>query len=149
MWTRCCMCRQRWRCIRARRPGNPVHLRNRDGTAEQPAADVFPACQSSLSERTLSGTDTGGCSGAGDDLPGVRRAFLCARCGRAGLQQPGACKNCGGTGTVRTVDESTLVPDESLTIDEGAVAPWNSLMWSLMTDVCRAWASARMCRSGI
>nr|MCR5649270.1 excinuclease ABC subunit UvrA [Oscillospiraceae bacterium] len=50
----------------------------------------------------------------------------------------GACKTCGGTGTVRTVDRSTLVPDESLTIDGGAVAPWNSLMWSLMTDVCRA-----------
>ena len=50
----------------------------------------------------------------------------------------GACKCCGGTGTVRTVDESTLIPDESLSIDEGAVAPWNSLMWSLMTDVCRA-----------
>ena len=50
----------------------------------------------------------------------------------------GACERCGGTGMVRTVDEATLVPDESLTIDEGAVAPWNSLMWSLMTDVCRA-----------
>ena len=50
----------------------------------------------------------------------------------------GACKRCGGTGSIRTVDESTLVPDESLSIDEGAVAPWNSLMWSLMTDVCRA-----------
>ena len=50
----------------------------------------------------------------------------------------GACPKCSGTGTVRTVDESTLVPDENLTIDEGAVAPWNSLMWSLMTDVCRA-----------
>ena len=50
----------------------------------------------------------------------------------------GACRTCDGTGTVRTVDRSTLVPDESLTIDEGAVAPWNSLMWSLMTDVCRA-----------
>ena len=49
----------------------------------------------------------------------------------------GACEKCGGVGTVRTVDESTLVPDESLTIDEGAIAPWNSLMWSLMTDVCR------------
>ncbi len=49
----------------------------------------------------------------------------------------GACKTCGGTGIVRTVDESTLVPDESLTIDEGAVAPWGTLMWSLMTDVCR------------
>ena len=50
----------------------------------------------------------------------------------------GACKCCGGTGMVRTVDESTLIPDETLSIDDGAVAPWNSLMWSLMTDVCRA-----------
>ena len=49
----------------------------------------------------------------------------------------GACQTCGGTGIVRTVDKSTLVPDESLTIDEGAVAPWGTLMWSLMTDVCR------------
>lgn len=50
----------------------------------------------------------------------------------------GACRTCDGTGIVRTVDPTTLVPDESLPIDEGAVAPWNSLMWSLMTDVCRA-----------
>ncbi len=49
----------------------------------------------------------------------------------------GACKTCGGTGIVRTVDKSTLVPDENLTIDEGAVVPWGTLMWSLMTDVCR------------
>ena len=49
----------------------------------------------------------------------------------------GACRTCGGTGMIRTVDECTLVPDESLSIDEGAVAPWNTLMWSLMTDVCR------------
>ena len=49
----------------------------------------------------------------------------------------GACPKCGGTGSVRTVDLASLVPDDSLTIDEGAVAPWNSLMWSLMTDVCR------------
>ena len=50
----------------------------------------------------------------------------------------GACRTCDGTGLVRNVDLATLVPDESLTIDEGAVAPWNTLMWSLMTDVCRA-----------
>ena len=50
----------------------------------------------------------------------------------------GACRTCDGTGMVRTVDRATLVPDESLSIDDGAVAPWNSLMWSLMTDVCRA-----------
>ena len=50
----------------------------------------------------------------------------------------GACPACGGTGVVRTVDRSTLVPDDSLSIDQGAVAPWKTLMWSLMTDVCRA-----------
>lgn len=49
----------------------------------------------------------------------------------------GACQKCGGTGSVRTVNIESLVPDDSLSIDEGAVAPWNSLMWSLMTDVCR------------
>ena len=49
----------------------------------------------------------------------------------------GACPRCSGTGSVRTVDIDSLVPDDSISIDEGAVAPWNSLMWSLMTDVCR------------
>ncbi len=49
----------------------------------------------------------------------------------------GACRRCGGTGIIKSVDISTLVPDETLSIDQGAVAPWNSLMWSLMTDVCR------------
>ena len=49
----------------------------------------------------------------------------------------GACRKCGGTGIIKSVDLSTLVSDETLSIDEGAVAPWNSLMWSLMTDVCR------------
>ncbi len=49
----------------------------------------------------------------------------------------GACPKCDGVGTVRTVDESTLVPDESLTIDEGAVLPWQTLMWSLMKDIAR------------
>ncbi len=71
----------------------------------------------------------------------------CGRCGTRffgpgaedlAFNSRGACSKCGGTGVVMTVDRSTLVPDESLTIDEGAVAPWNSLMWSLMTDVCRA-----------
>lgn len=49
----------------------------------------------------------------------------------------GACEKCGGTGTVFEVDESTLIPDDTKTIDEGAVAPWQILMWSLMKDVCR------------
>ncbi|HIQ90925.1 MAG TPA: excinuclease ABC subunit UvrA [Candidatus Coprosoma intestinipullorum] len=50
----------------------------------------------------------------------------------------GACPKCGGTGIIETVDMDSLIPNKNLSIDEGAVAPWNSLMWSLMTDVCRA-----------
>ena len=77
----------------------------------------------------------------------LMQEIVCPACGEhfygpgadeLAFNSQGACKCCGGTGTVRTVDRSTLIPDESLTIDEGAVAPWNSLMWSLMTDVCRA-----------
>ena len=49
----------------------------------------------------------------------------------------GACPTCQGTGIHRTVDESTIVPDESLTIDQGAVLPWQTLMWSLMKDIAR------------
>ena len=77
----------------------------------------------------------------------AERGLVCPECGarfmapgaeELAFNSQGACRTCDGTGVVRTVDESTLVPDESLTIDDGAVAPWNSLMWSLMTDVCRA-----------
>ena len=49
----------------------------------------------------------------------------------------GACPHCSGTGIVRTVDESSLVPDEGLSIAEGAVAPWQTLMWSLMKDIAK------------
>lgn len=76
----------------------------------------------------------------------AEQEILCPECG-AKVQAPsaeelafnsqGACPNCGGTGSVPTVDIDSLVPDDSISIDDGAVAPWNSLMWSLMTDVCR------------
>ena len=49
----------------------------------------------------------------------------------------GSCPSCSGTGVIRTVNEDSLVPDDSLTIDEGAVAPWQTLMWSLMKDIAR------------
>ena len=74
------------------------------------------------------------------------RELVCPECGarffapsaeELSFNSQGACPACEGTGTVRRVDESTLVPDESLTIEQGAVAPWNTLMWSLMVDVCR------------
>ena len=50
----------------------------------------------------------------------------------------GACPTCGGTGIQRVVDEAALVPDESISIDDGAVKPWGSLMWDLMKQVCGA-----------
>ena len=74
------------------------------------------------------------------------KELICPTCGAAfwapsaeelAFNSQGACEKCGGTGTVRTVNLDSLVPDDSLTINGGAVAPWNSLMWSLMTDVCR------------
>ena len=74
------------------------------------------------------------------------RELICPACGahfyapsaeELAFNSQGACQKCGGTGSVRTVNVASLVPDDTLSIDEGAVAPWNSLMWSLMTDVCR------------
>ena len=76
----------------------------------------------------------------------AEQEIICPECGervhapsaeQLAFNSQGACPKCGGTGSVRTVDLDSLVPDDSISIDEGAVAPWNSLMWSLMTDVCR------------
>ena len=80
-------------------------------------------------------------------LVAAGKELVCPECGarfyapsaeELAFNSQGACEVCGGTGTVRTVNLDALVPDDSLTIDQGAVAPGNSLMWSLMTDVCRA-----------
>lgn len=76
----------------------------------------------------------------------AEKELICPECGvhfyapsaeELAFNSQGACPKCGGTGSVRTVNIASLVPDDSLSIDEGAVAPWNSLMWSLMVDVCR------------
>ena len=79
-------------------------------------------------------------------LVAAGKELVCPACGahfyapsaeELAFNSQGACAKCGGTGMVHTVDMASLVPDDTLTIDEGAVAPWNSLMWSLMTDICR------------
>ena len=77
---------------------------------------------------------------AGQELtcPQCGARFYAPSAEELAFNSQGACRTCDGTGMIRTVDKATLVPDESLSIDEGAVAPWNSLMWSLMTDACRA-----------
>ena len=76
---------------------------------------------------------------AGQELvcPVCGERFCAPSAEELAFNSQGACPTCGGTGLVRRVDESTLIPDDSLTIDEGAVLPWKTLMWSLMTDVCR------------
>ncbi len=76
----------------------------------------------------------------------AEQELVCPECGEhffgpgaeeLAFNSQGACPRCDGTGIVHVVDESTLVPDESLTIDEGAVLPWQTLMWSLMKDIAR------------
>lgn len=73
--------------------------------------------------------------------------FVCPECGvefygkgaeDMAFNSAGACETCGGIGIVRKVNEAALVPDESLSIDEGAVLPWGNLMWDLMKQVCGA-----------
>ena len=76
----------------------------------------------------------------------AEQELVCPECGakffapgaeELAFNSQGACKKCDGTGVVREVDMTTIIPDDSLTIDEGAVAPWQSLMWSLMKDIAR------------
>ena len=76
----------------------------------------------------------------------AEQELVCPECGEhfygpgaeeLAFNSQGACPHCEGTGIVHVVDESTLVPDESLSIDEGAVRPWQTLMWSLMKDIAR------------
>lgn len=76
----------------------------------------------------------------------AERELVCPECGarffapgaeELAFNSQGACMRCDGTGVVREVDMDTIIPDDSLTIDEGAVAPWQSLMWSLMKDIAR------------
>ena len=76
---------------------------------------------------------------AGQELvcPVCSEHFFAPSAEELAFNSQGACPACDGTGTVRRVDESTLVPDESLSIDEGAVRPWQTLMWSLMKDIAR------------
>ncbi len=76
---------------------------------------------------------------AGNQLicPVCGTAFYAPSAEELAFNSQGACRSCDGTGIVRKVDESTLVPDESLSIDQGAVRPWQTLMWSLMKDIAR------------
>ncbi|MFC2705085.1 MAG: hypothetical protein ACFN02_03910 [Olsenella profusa] len=76
----------------------------------------------------------------------LERDLVCPACGHRfsgrgaeemAFNSGGACPTCQGMGVLHVVDEATLVPDETKTIEEGAVRPWGSLMWSLMVDIAR------------
>ena len=76
----------------------------------------------------------------------AEQPITCSTCGieffgpgaeQLAFNSEGACPECDGTGIVRTVDVDSLVPDETLSIDEGAVVPWSTLMWDLMKQVAR------------
>ena len=121
-------------------PRHPQHLRHRDRAAEQSAAHVLPPGQPPLPQRALS------CRRRCTSPPGssrstarnAARTFAAPSAEELAFNSPGRLPApAAARALVRTVDRATLVPDDSLTIDDGAVAPWNSLMWSLMTDVCR------------
>ena len=121
------MSRRRWRCT-----SGPACRASAAPSA--PAPSCSTACGSCFPGWPATAARTGTTC-----LPPWRwrrgRSCICPECGAAfyapgaeelAFNSQGACRTCGGTGIVRTVDRSTLVPDESLTIDQGAVAPWNS-----------------------
>ena len=77
------------------------------------------------------------------DLP-----LTCPVCGEAfrplgaealAFNSGGACPTCQGTGTVREVDEASLVPDPGRTIADGAVAPWGMFGLTVMPQVAEAY----------
>lgn len=77
---------------------------------------------------------------AGQELtcPVCQTRFYAPAAEDLAFNSKGACACCGGTGVVQTVNLDSLVPDDSLSIDQGAVLPWKTLMWSLMGQVCGA-----------
>lgn len=135
---RCSVCSCRAGAAPApRRARHPQHIRHGHRAFEQPASDVLTFSQPPLPERALRPTFP--CSlrrARSSSVPSAARISTRRppRSWRSTHRVP--AQSGSGTGIVRTVDLDTLVPDDSLTID-GAVAPWNSLMWSLMTDICR------------
>ena len=103
----------------------------------------FKARLPPLPERTLPAAVAGGGGGTAAKMPRLRRGVLRPGGGGARLQQRGCLPEMRRhRGRCGRSTRSTLVPDEALTIEEGAVAPWNSLMWSLMVDVCREMGGA-------
>ena len=120
------------------RPGSP-DVRSTFGTSTE-LANYLRLAFSRLGSHTCpNGHRVPPSTAIAADLP-----LTCPECGARFFGQgaedlafngAGASPECNGTGVVRQVDESTLVPDESLTIEEGAVASWRQLMWSLMPQV--------------
>ena len=70
----------------------------------------------------------------------------CPRCGvmvsppgaeQLAFNSEGACPTCTGTGVVREVDDAALVPDESKSLDDGAVLPWQMFGFNVQPAIAR------------
>lgn len=116
-----------------------IHVRHDDGAAQQSASVVLPlrlTCLRALWRTQPSHNERGGRVAytmhilQSTHAPTIRRTAV--------VQFRRRMPTCSGTGTVRTVDRASLVPDETKSIDAGAVLPWGSLMWDLMKQVCGA-----------
>ena len=124
---------------RPRHPRRAFHIRHLDRATQLPAPAVLRAWAAMCAPTAIA------CRrpwmlplGQMTTCPRLRRTIHGPGAEDLAFNSGGACPTCGGTGIVRTVDEATLVPDESISIDDGAVLPWGSLMWDLMKQVCGA-----------
>lgn len=122
------------------RPGVPG-IRSTFGTGTETLNSIRLMFSRLASHKCPNGHDTPPSMAVAAD-----QEIICPECGvhffgpsaeMLAFNSQGACPTCEGTGSVQTVNMESLIPDENMTIDDGAVAPWNSLMWTLMKDVCR------------
>lgn len=74
----------------------------------------------------------------------IEQSITCANCDNdfhgpeaeeLAFNSEGACPECSGTGITRQVDEASLVPDPTKTIDDGAVAPWNQFGFNVQPQI--------------
>lgn len=76
----------------------------------------------------------------------IEEPIVCPECGISfdapeaedlAFNSAGACPVCMGTGTVREVDDSSLIRDGEMTIDDGAVIPWQMFGFNVQPQIAR------------
>ena len=86
----------------------------------------------------------------GGDMINFSEYYACPKCGfTVGEMEPrlfsfnapfGACPDCDGLGVKLSVDEDLVVPDQSKTLAEGAIAPWKNSKYygEMLEQACAA-----------